>query len=245
MPEQWDEQRRELAEATREMYRRGLVGAYSGNTSLRLTGTGDEGLLLVTPTHHPYYRLQPEELVVVNLDGEPVDGELLDSEPQDGEPLDSEPLNGKPASPGGMRPSSETRLHLEIYRRRADVRAVAHTHSIYASAAAVVGRDIPPLIDEMLLTIGGPVKVSAYAFPGTQELAEAAYAALGDRNAALLRNHGVVGVGPDIWEALEVCDLVERLAQIFVLARNFGPRAATSLPDDAIAAELEMFRRQG
>ena len=230
MLEQWDEQRRELAEATREMYRRGLVGAYSGNTSLRLTGTGDEGLLLVTPTHHPYYRLQPEELVVVNLDGEPVDGELPDS---------------KPASPGGMRPSSETRLHLEIYRRRADVRAVAHTHSIYASAAAVVGRDIPPLIDEMLLTIGGPVKVSAYAFPGTRELAEAAYAALGDRNAALLRNHGVVGVGPDIWEALEVCDLVERLAQIFVLARNFGPRAAARLPDDAIAAELEMFRRQG
>ena len=216
--EPWAEQRQELTAATREMYRRGLVGAYSGNTSLRLTGAGDEGLLLVTPTHHPYYRLEPAELVVVNLDGEPV-------------------------APGGMAPSSETRLHLEIYRRRADVRAIAHTHSIYASVAAVIGRDIPPLIDEMLLTIGGAVKVSKSAFPGTPELAEAAYAALGDqRNAALLRNHGVVGVGPDIWEALEVCDLVERLAQIFVLARNFGPRAAASLPDDAIAAELEMFR---
>ena len=200
------------------MYRRGLVGAYSGNTSLRLSGVGDEGLLLVTPTHHPYYRLQPEELVVVNLDGEPV-------------------------ASGGMRPSSETRVHLEIYRNRDDVRAVAHTHSIYASVAAVVGRDIPPLIDEMLLTIGGPVKVSKYAFPGTQELAEEAWAALGDRNAALLRNHGVVGVGPDIWEALEVCDLVERLAHIFVLARNFGPRAAVTLPEDAIAAEMEMFRK--
>ena len=79
----------------------------------------------------------------------------------------------------------------------------------------------------MLLTIGGPIKVSKYAFPGTQELAEQAQAALGERNAALLRNHGVVGVGPDIWEALEVCDLVERLAQIFVMARNFGPRAAS------------------
>ena len=214
----WAEARRDLVAATREMYRRGLVGAYSGNTSRRLTGAGDDGLLLVTPTHHPYYRLQPEELVVVNLDGEPI-------------------------APGGMAPSSETRLHLEIYRRRDDVRAIAHTHSIYASVAAVIGRDIPPLIDEMLLTIGGPVKVSRYAFPGTQELAEAAYAALGEqRHAALLRNHGVVGVGPDIWEALEVCDLVERLAQIFVLARNFGPRAAANLPDDAIAAELEMFR---
>lgn len=219
MTDQWAEERRELTEATREMYRRGLVGAYSGNTSLRLTGTGDDGLLLVTPTHHPYYRLQPEELVVVNLDGEPV-------------------------LPAPMRPSSETRLHLEIYRQRDDVGAVAHTHSIYASVAAVIGRDIPPLIDEMLLTIGGPVKVSKYAFPGTQELAEEAYTALGDRNAALLRNHGVVGVGPDIWEALEVCDLVERLAHIFVLARNFGPRAAAALPDDAIAAEMQMFRDQ-
>lgn len=199
------------------MYRRGLVGAYSGNTSLRLSGSGDDGLLLVTPTHHPYYRLLPEELVVVDLEGTPV-------------------------SEGGLRPSSETRLHLEIYRNRDEVQAIAHTHSIHASVASVVGRDIPPLIDEMLLTIGGPVKVSNYAFPGTQELAEAAYEALGDRTAALLRNHGVVAVGPDIWEALEVADLVERLAQIFVLARNFGARATTTLPADAVATELEMFR---
>ncbi len=217
MSDQWSEQRDELTEATREMYQRGLVGAYSGNTSLRLTGSGDDSLLLVTPTHHPYYRLQPDELVVVNLDGEPV-------------------------SPAPMAPSSETRLHLEIYRQRPDVQAVAHTHSIYASVAAVIGRDIPPLIDEMLMTIGGPIKVSKYAFPGTQELAEQAFDALGDRNAALLRNHGAVGVGPDIWEALEVCDLVERLAQIFVLARNFGPRAASPLPEDAVATEMQLFR---
>ncbi|MCY4416884.1 MAG: class II aldolase/adducin family protein [Chloroflexi bacterium] len=217
MSDQWGEQRSQLTEATREMYRRGLVGAYSGNTSLRLSGSGADGLLLVTPTHHPYYRLEPEELVVVDLEGEPVEE-------------------------GGMAPSSETRVHLEIYRNRDDVQAVVHTHSIYASVASVVGRDIPALIDEMLLTIGGPVKVSKYAFPGTQQLAEEAYAALGNRNAALLRNHGVVSVGPDIWEALEVADLVERLAQIFVHARNFGPRAATTLPEDAIATEMEMFR---
>ena len=219
MSDHWTEQRTELVGATREMYRRGLVGAYSGNTSLRLEGSGDDSLLLVTPTHHPYYRLEPDELVVVNLDGEPV-------------------------LPAPMPPSSETRLHLEIYRQRPDVQAVAHTHSIYASVAAVIGRDIPPLIDEMLMTIGGPIKVSKYAFPGTQELAEQAYEALGNRNAALLRNHGAVGVGPDIWEALEVCDLVERLAQIFVLARNFGPRAAATLPEDAIATEMRMFQER-
>ncbi len=217
MPDQWGEQREELTQATREMYRRGLVGAYSGNTSIRLSGSGNESLLLVTPTHHPYYRLQPDELVVVDA-------------------------NGAPVGSNKLHPSSETLLHLEIYRRRDDVQAVVHTHSIHASVASVVGRDIPPIIDEMLLTIGGPVKVSKYAFPGTQQLAEEAYSALGDRNAALLRNHGVVSVGPDIWEALETADLVERLAQIFVLARNFGPRAGASLPDDAIETEMEMFR---
>ena len=217
MPDQWAEQRKELTEATREMYRRGLVGAYSGNTSMRLSGSGQDSLLLVTPTHHPYYRLQPDELVVVDS-------------------------NGAPVGANRMRPSSETLLHLEIYRQRNDVQAVVHTHSIHASVASVVGRDIPPIIDEMLLTIGGPVKVSKYAFPGTQLLAEEAYSALGDRNAALLRNHGVVSVGPDIWEALETADLVERLAQIFVLARNFGPRAGAPLPDDAVETEMEMFR---
>ena len=98
-------------------------------------------------------------------------------------------LDGKPISEGGLQPSSETQLHLEIYRTRDDVQAVVHTHSVHASAASVVGRDIPPLIDEMLLTIGGPVKVGKYAFPGTQLLAQEACAALGDRNAALLRNH--------------------------------------------------------
>ena len=217
MSDQWSEQRNELTEATREMYRRGLVGAYSGNTSLRLTDAGDDSLLLVTPTHHPYYRLQPDELVVVNLDGEP-------------------------ALPAPMPPSSETRLHLEIYRQRPDVQAVAHTHSIYASVAAVIGRDIPPLIDEMLMTIGGPIKVSKYAFPGTQELAEQANAALGDRNAALLRNHGAVGVGPDIWEALEVCDLVERLAQILCTPATSARVPLPPLPDDAIATEMQMFQ---
>ena len=216
MADDWIQQRQELTEATREMYRRGLVGAFSGNTSLRLTGSGAEGLLLVTPTHFPYYRLEPEHLVVVDIDGVPV-------------------------TDGQLQPSSETLLHLEIYRQRDDVGAVVHTHSIYASVASVVGRDIPPIIDEMLLTIGGAVKVSNYAFPGTQELAEAAYTALGERNAALLRNHGVVGVGPDIWEALEVCDLVERLAHIFVQARNFGPRASATLPDDAIETEMKMY----
>lgn len=214
--DRWEAQRQELWQVCGEMYHRGLVSAYSGNASLRLEGTGREGLLLITPTHQAYYHLKPEELVVVDLNGELVEGDLM--------------------------PSSETPLHLEIHRERADVAAVVHTHSIYASVAAVTGREIPPIVDEMVFTIGGSIRIGDYAFPGTEELAQIARRTLGDRNAALLRNHGVVGVGPNIWEALEVCDLVERLARIFVLAQSFGPGGANTLPPHIIEIEQQLFQ---
>ena len=212
----WLSKRRELHAVCLEMYRRGLVGAYSGNASLRLEGHSGEGLLLVTPTQRPYYRLEPQDLVVIDLSGNPEED--------------------------GPSPSSETALHLEIYRQREDVAAVVHTHSVYASAAAVAGREIPPILDEMILTFGGGIPIGDYAFPGTEDLAQVAIRTLGDRNAILLRNHGVVGVGPDIWEALEVCDLVERIAQIFVLSQSFGPGGANPLPPDIIEVEQQLFR---
>ena len=207
-----------------EMYQRGLVGAYNGNASLRLQGSGGEGLLLVTPTQLPYYRLGPEHMVVIDLAGNAV-GDVAGD-----------------AAGDGLSASSETALHLEIYREREDVAAVVHTHSVYASAAAVAGREIPPIVDEMILTIGGGVPIGDYAFPGTEELARIACRLLGDRNAVLLRNHGVVGVSTGIWEALEVCDLVERTARIFALAQTLGPGGATTLPPDIIEIEQQLYR---
>ena len=212
--DQWQSQRQELWEVCHEMYRRGLAGAYSGNVSLRLEGKGREGLLLVTPAHRHYYRLTPQELVVVDLNGEQTEGDLA--------------------------PSSETPLHLEIHRQRSDVAAVVHTHSIYASVPAVAGKEIPPIVDEMVVYIGGGIRIGDYAFPGSEELARITCETLGDRNAALLRNHGVVGVGPDVWEALEVCDLVERVAKIFVLAQSLG--GANPLPPHIVELEQELFQ---
>ena len=117
-----------------------------------------------------------------------------------------------------------------------------HTHSISASAAAVAGREIPAILDEMVYHIGGGVPIGDYAFPGSEDLARVACQTLGDRNAVLLRNHGVLGVGPGVWEALEACDLVERAAQIFVLAQSFGTGGANPLPPDIITAEQELFQ---
>jgi L-fuculose-phosphate aldolase len=210
----WDAEKRALWEATQEMVRRGLVSGASGNASLRLSPEEGRELLAITPTQRLYSELAPEDIVVIDFDGEPVEGELL--------------------------PSSETPLHLAIYRARRDAKAVVHTHSIFASVLAVAGLELPPIIDEMVMAIGGGVRVADYAFPGSEELAQRACEALGERNAVLLRNHGMVGVGRSLKEALENCHLVERVAQIFVYSTLLGK--ATPLPQEVVEAETELFR---
>jgi len=214
----WDEQKQEVWRAAQQMERAGLVSGASGNVSIRLPSEGGRMLLAIKPTQVPYVRLKPEDIVVIDSEGEPIEGDLL--------------------------PSSETPIHVAVYRARPDVRAVIHTHSIHASVCAVAGLEIPPVIDEMVFFIGGGVRVAEYGFPGTEDLAEKVVKALGDRNAALVRNHGVVGVGRTLEKALEVCGLVERVAQIFVFASLLG--RANPLPPEVLKAEEELYqmRRQ-
>ena len=212
----WDAERQLLWEVTGEMVRDGLVAGSNGNASLRLSDGYQKGAVLMTPSRRPYKQLSPGDMVVIDLEGEAVEGEEL--------------------------PSSEAALHLALYKLRKDIGGIVHTHSLFASVAAVAGLDIPPLVDEMVIKVGGSVNVAEYAFPSTEELATRACRALGERNAVLLRNHGLVGVGQTAWEALEVCQLVERVAQVFVYASLLGK--AVSLPREIIEMELELFRMQ-
>jgi L-fuculose-phosphate aldolase len=212
----WEDERQELWQVAQEMWRTGLVSGASGNASMRLPTKEGRELIAITPSRLPYHHMKPQDIVVIDFEGEPIEGESI--------------------------PSSETLMHIAIYRKRPDVNGVVHTHSIFASVAAVAGLEIPPLIDEMVMVIGGAVRVSEYAFPGTEELAERACAALGERQAALLRNHGLVAVGRSPHEALEVCQLVERVAQIFTYASLAGK--AIPLPYEATRAEEAIFRMQ-
>ena len=218
MSEDFGEARRMVASAAREMAAGGLVTGSSGNVSLRLAG----GLFAITPSGVPYSRLRDEDVVIIDGEAEPV-------EPEEGA-----------WSQTDLAPSSETLLHLAIYAARPDVGAVIHTHAVYSSVAAVAGLDVPPIIDEMMLSVGGTVRVSEYRFPGTQELADSVVAALGERNAALIRNHGAVGVGRDLASALDVCFLVERMAHVFVFASLLG--GANPLPAEAVETELALYR---
>ena len=210
----WQAEKREVVRTARRVLELGLVSGASGNVSVRLPGEGGRELLAITPLGVPYDTLREEDVVVVDHEMEPVEGDLA--------------------------PSSESLLHVGIYQGRPDAGAIIHTHAVYSSVAAVAGLEIPPIIDEMVVSIGGAIRVSEYAFPSTQQLAATVCAALGDRNAALIRSHGAVGVGADLREALDVCVLTERVAQIFVLSSLLG--SVSTLPDDVVDAETAIFR---
>lgn len=216
MPGEWEEARQSIVEACRRLEATGLVAGASGNVSVRLAPAEGRELVAITPSRVPYRVLRPDQVLVIDFDAEPVAGEGV--------------------------PSSETLLHLAVYRARRDVGAVIHTHSIYASAFAVAGRDLPAVIDEQVIVLGGAVRVAEYGASATEELAERGVRALGQRQAALLRNHGVLGVGRDLEEALDVVTLVERVAQAVAFAQLLG--GAQPLPREVLETEERIFRMQ-
>lgn len=155
-----------------------------------------ESNIIITPSGMPYHTLTCSDLVTMDLSGA--------------------------IKSGSRRPSTESPLHLEIYRQRLDVKAIMHTHSIYACALAVARVDLPAILEEQTQLVGGEVTVAEYAPAGSEELARFAALALGQRGAVLLANHGLVGVGRDISEALLVCQIVEKACQIYILSRTIG-----------------------
>ena len=214
MSSEWTKVKQAVVMAAQKMVSLELATGTSGNISARIHSQDELGdLLALTPSGKPYVTLVDDDIVVSDFEVEPIEGDLV--------------------------PSTESLLHVAIYRARPDVQAVIHTHSIFASVTAVAGLEIPPIVDETTITLGGPIKISDYAFPGTQNLADNVCKALGERKAALIRNHGVVAVGRDLPEAVEICMHVERVAQIFVYASLLGK--VNVLPPDIVEAEISIY----
>lgn len=213
MNEKYGEERAALLDAVRRIVAGGLVSGASGNVSIRIRAA-DGDLLGVTASRVPYHRFTTADVLVCDFDVEPVFGEGV--------------------------PSSESLAHVAIYRARADVGAVIHTHSVHASAFAVRGQPIPCVLDEQVISLGGAVEVAEYAPSASEELAERAVAVLGERAAVLLRHHGVIGVGADLDEAVAVVELVERVAEICVAAAALG--GTRELPDDVVREQQRIYR---
>ena len=201
--------KQQVAEVARRMAELDLVSGTSGNVSARLS----DGLMAITPMGKSYEGMTADDIVVLDGDLNPVEGDLM--------------------------PSSESLLHVAIYAARPDVGGIVHTHAVYSSAVAAAGLAIPPIVDEMVVNLGGAVRVSEYAPPASETVAERVCDALGNRDAALIRNHGAVAVGADPEAALKASILTERVAQIFVLSSILGH--PTTLPDEVVASEAAIF----
>ena len=201
--------KQQVAEVAKRMAELDLVSGTSGNVSARLS----DGLMAITPMGKSYEGMTADDIVVLDGDLNPVEGDLM--------------------------PSSESLLHVAIYAARPDVGGIVHTHAVYSSAVAAAGLAIPPIVDEMVVNLGGAVRVSEYAPPASETVAERVCDALGNRDAALIRNHGAVAVGADPEAALKASILTERAANIFVLSSILG--SPTTLPDEVVASEAAIF----
>jgi len=188
------ELREEVASVAREMVASGLVTGTSGNVSAR-TPDGDA---LITASGLDYSVMEAEDVVLVNLDGEPLED--------------------------GLAPSTETPMHTGIYKARPEVGGIVHTHSKFCTTLACLGREIPP-VHYMLAVLSdeGRVPLAPYTTYGTEELARHAADALGgSHRACLLQNHGTITVGDGPKKAFGLTVVLEDMAGLYYRASLAG-----------------------
>jgi L-fuculose-phosphate aldolase len=206
--------RQQLVAVARRMNASGINQGTSGNLSVRIAGG-----MLITPSSLPYDQMQPEDLVALDLAGQPLPG-------------------ASGAAP--RRPSSEWRLHADILASRPEIEAVLHCHSIHATALACHGREIPPFHYMTAVAGGDSIRCAPYATFGTAELSQRAVEALGDRLACLLAQHGQVALGRSLDQALRIAIEVETLAQMYLQALQLGEPPLLSA--EQMAAVHHQFR---
>lgn len=207
-------ERKEVLNTAREISTSRLVVGTWGNVSIR---TEDESLMLITPSGMRYDTMLIEDIVLVDMELNIVEGK--------------------------WQPSVESPAHAAIYRQRPDVKAIVHVHSTYATAFAAAHQSIPVIMEETAQVIGHEIHTAPYALCGSSELAANIIKTLGSGKAVLLANHGLIGVGCKLSDALRVCYIAEETARVACLARSLGQPCALE-PED-IAVLNRNFRSYG
>jgi len=200
-----DREREDVAEACRRMAAEGLTPGTAGNISAR---SGER--VAISPTGAVLEELAPEQVTVVDLDGNALWGELA--------------------------PSSELDLHLGIYRRY-EAEAIVHTHAPISTAISCVLDELPCIHYQMLL-LGGTVPVAPYATFGTPELADSVVDALEGHTAALMANHGSIAYGGDVSQAVDLTLLLEWACEVYWRAASLGePRELDDEQRSAVVSQ--------
>jgi L-ribulose-5-phosphate 4-epimerase len=170
-----------------------LVVWTSGNVSVR---DPQSGYVVIKPSGVKFEDLLPEHMVVLDLDGNQVEGDL--------------------------KASSDTASHLYIYQHMPEVNGVVHTHSNYATAFAALGKPIPPVLTAIADEFGGPIPCGGFALIGGEEIGKVVVDAIGTSPACLLKNHGVFTVGPSGEKAIKAAVMVEDVAKTVWVALQMG-----------------------
>ena len=203
-----------IVETGKIAYQSGLMVSNDGNISVRMAG----GQVLITPSGICKGRMKPGDLLVIDLEGR-----LL-----------------KPAEDPSLKPSSEQPMHLEVYRQRKDVRAVIHTHLIFANALAItIGKVRMDVIPEAAVSFG-EIPITDFAMPSTIQNAEAIRHLIVNHDVLLIRNHGSLTVGNHLEEALNNLERLEHISKTLTFAELLGNIHA--LPPDIIEAIAQTHR---
>jgi L-ribulose-5-phosphate 4-epimerase len=185
--------REEVWQLHMELPKNNLVTWTGGNVSARDPETG---YVVIKPSGIRYETLRPEHMVIVDLDGSRIEGNL--------------------------KASSDTDSHLYIYRHRPDVNGVVHTHSPYATAFAAVGKPIPVYLTAQADEFGGPIPCGGFALIGGEDIGRIVVESIGDSMAVLLKQHGVFTIGPTPEAAVKAAVMVEDVARTVWYALQIG-----------------------
>jgi L-fuculose-phosphate aldolase len=184
--------RADIVECGRRLWIRGYVASNDGNISVRL----DEARLMTTPKNVSKGFMAPEMMVVTDMNGRKIAGE--------------------------RDPSSELKMHLEVYRQRPDARAVVHAHPPTATGFAVAGIPLDRAVLAEVITTLGSIPIAEYATPSTEELPAAVRKYIKAHDGLLLANHGALAIAGDVYLAYYRMETIEHFARISLVARQLG-----------------------
>lgn len=206
-------EREKIVDYGKKLITEKLTTGTGGNISIFLR---EDQCMLISPSGIPYSQTTPEDIVLLDLDGNVLEG--------------------------NRKPSSEYDMHRIFYQKTQHVNAVVHTHSEYATSISCLNQEIPA-VHYLIGSIGYSIKCCEYKTFGTYELAEAAYKTMGENNGILLGNHGVLATGKDIATAFSVAIDIEFLAKLYIRAKSIGAPVVLSKEDMNIC--LKKFETYG
>lgn len=206
-------EREKIVEYGKKLIDSGLTKGTGGNLSIY---NREKQLMAISPSGIDYFQTKPEDVVVLNLKGEIVDGD--------------------------KKPSSELEMHRIFYEKRDDIDAIIHTHTMYATTLSCLRWKLPA-VHYILASAGKDIRCAEYATFGTDELADNAFEAMKDRKAVLLANHGLLVGSKDINDALNITEDIEYCSELYYRAKSIGEPVI--LDDEEMNMMVDRFKSYG